>query len=71
MYQAMVNHRQQQQQVNGIKYASCFSENVNPQSPTMRARGKQQVKVERNMNMAELQLMINQANQLLLENNDE
>ena len=66
-YQSMVNHRQQQ--VNGIKYASCSSENVNPQSPTMRARGKQQVKVERNM--AELQLMINQANQLLMGNNDE
>ena len=60
-YQAMVNHRQQQ--VNDIKYASCSSENVNPQSPTMRTRGKQQVKVEVERNMSELQLMINQANQ--------
>ena len=65
-YQSMVNCRQQQ--VKGIEYITC-SENVSPQHyPAMRNCGKQ-VKVERYM--AELELSINQAKQLLLESNEQ
>ena len=65
-YQSMVNCRQEQ--VKGIEYSIC-SENVSPQRyPEMSNCGKQ-VKVERYM--AELELSINQAKQLLIESNEQ